>query len=72
MVGSATMMRDARGRVRLTPERPVKYNLSLTSAERDTLNRRAFEAGYSNAAEFVRREIIGGGEPRLVAPQSMA
>jgi len=61
------VMRDAQGRARLAPPRPVKYNLNLTPQERDELDRRALAAGYSSAAEFLRRELIGGGEPRSAA-----
>jgi len=61
-----TATREGRERARLTPPRPVKYNLSLTAQERDELDRRALAAGYSSAAEFLRRQIIGG-EPRSAA-----
>ncbi len=62
----ATETRDACGRVRLSPPRPVRYNLILTPGERDELDRRALESGYSSAAEFIRRQLIGG-EPRSAA-----
>ncbi len=53
-----TATRDTRGRVRLQPLRPIKYNLSLTPEERDTLDRRTLELGYPNAAECIRQEFI--------------
>jgi len=62
-----TATREGRERARLTPLRPVKYNLSLTPQERDQLDRRALESGYSSAAEFIRRQLIGG-ESRAVTP----
>jgi len=61
-----TATRDGRERARLTPPRPVKYNLTLTPGERDELDRRALESGYSSAAEFIRRQLIGG-VPRSAA-----
>jgi len=63
----AVETRDGRVRGRLTPERPVKYNLALTPQERDELDRRALDGGYSNVAEFIRRQLIGG-ESRAVTP----
>ncbi len=61
-----TAMREGRERARLTPPRPVKYNLSLTPQERDELDRRALDGGYTSAAEFIRRQLLGG-EPRSAA-----
>ncbi len=53
-----TATRDTRGRVRLQPLRPIKYNLSLTPEERDTLDCITLEKGYPNAAECIRQEFI--------------
>ncbi len=61
-----TATRDGRDRARLSPPRPVKYNLALTLRERDELDKRALESGYSSAAEFIRRQLIGR-EPRSAA-----
>ncbi len=63
----ATATQDGRERARFTPPRPVKYNLALTPQERDELDRRALDGGYSNVAEFIRRQLIGG-ESRAVTP----
>jgi len=62
----AVETREGRVRGRLTPERPVKYNLNLTPAERDELDRRAIESNCTSAADFIRREIISS-EPRTAA-----
>jgi hypothetical protein len=62
-----TATREGQERARLTPPRPVKYNLALTPQERDELDRRALDGGYSNVAEFIRRQLIGG-ESRAVTP----
>ncbi len=61
-----TATRDGRDRARLTPPRPVKYNLALTPRERDELDRRALEGGYPSVAEFIRRQLISG-DPRSAA-----
>ncbi len=53
-----TAMREGRERARLTPPRPVKYNLALTPEERDTLDCITLEKGYPNAAECIRQEFI--------------
>ncbi len=55
-----TAMREGRDRVRLTPPRPVKYNLALTPQERDELDRRALDGGYPSAADYIRRQLLGG------------
>jgi len=63
----AVETRDGRVRGRLTPERPVKYNLNLTPAERDELDRRAIESNCTSAADYVRRQLFTGGSPRSAA-----
>ncbi len=63
----AVETREGRVRGRLTPVRQVKYNLNLTPAERDELDRRAVESGFGNAADYVRRQLFTGGEPRSAA-----
>jgi len=63
----AVETRDGRVRGRLTPERPVKYNLNLTPAERDELDRRAIESNCTSAADYVRRQLFTGDGPRSAA-----
>jgi len=56
----AVETRDGRERARLTPPRPVKYNLALTPQERDELDRCARDGGFPSAAEYIRRQLLGG------------
>ncbi len=55
------------GTARLAPVRVVKYNLLLTKQERDELDRRAVESGYSNAADWVRRQLFTSGDAKPAA-----
>lgn len=48
-----------RGPARLAPERPHRFSMLLSEAEREELDERATRAGYPNAAAFCRARLFG-------------
>ncbi len=64
---TATLPRRRGQRLQIAPRREIGFTLLLSEDERDELDRKALAAQCTSAAEFIRRQIIGG-ESRAVTP----